>query len=101
MKKIKVQEAVGKALCHDITEMNDGFKGVAFKRGHIIREEDIGHMLRIGKQHIFIWEETAGESTRMTAPGEWLPWRPWKAPTIRSLRRERCCCLLTGGVCSG
>ena len=61
MKKICVEEAVGMELCHDITEMNDGFKGVAFKRGHIIREEDIDHMLRIGKQHIFVWEENAGE----------------------------------------
>ena len=61
MKKINVQDAIGMELCHDITEMNDGFKGVAFKRGHIIREEDIDHMLRIGKQHIFIWEENAGE----------------------------------------
>ena len=61
MKKIKVQEAVGMALCHDITEMNDHFKGVAFKRGHIIRESDIGHFLRIGKEHIFVWEENAGE----------------------------------------
>ena len=61
MKKIKVQDAVGMELCHDITEMNDGFKGVAFKRGHIIQEEDIDYMLRIGKQHIFVWEENAGE----------------------------------------
>jgi len=61
MKKIKVQDAVGMELCHDITEMNDGFKGVAFKRGHIIRQEDIDHMLRIGKQHIFVWEDHAGE----------------------------------------
>ena len=61
MKKIKVQDAVGMELCHDITEMNDSFKGVAFKRGHIIRECDIEHMLRIGKQHIFVWEENAGE----------------------------------------
>ena len=61
MKKIRVQDAVGMELCHDITEMNDGFKGVAFKRGHIIREEDIDHMLRIGKQHIFVREENAGE----------------------------------------
>ena len=61
MKKIKVQDAVGMALCHDITEMNDGFKGAAFKRGHIIRQQDIEHMLRIGKQHIFVWEENAGE----------------------------------------
>ena len=61
MKKIEVQNAVGMELCHDITEMNDSFKGVAFKRGHIIRESDIEHMLRIGKQHIFVWEEHAGE----------------------------------------
>ena len=61
MKKIKVQDAVGMALCHDITEMNDGFKGAVFQRGHIIREEDIDHMLRIGKQHVFVWEEHAGE----------------------------------------
>ena len=61
MKKIEVQHAVGMELCHDITEMNDSFKGVAFKRGHIIRESDVAHMLRIGKQHIFVWEEHAGE----------------------------------------
>lgn len=61
MQKIKIQDAVGRALCHDITEMNDGFKGVAFKRGHIIQPDDIDHMLRIGKQHIFVWEEHTGE----------------------------------------
>ena len=61
MKKIRVQDAVGRSLCHDITEMNDGFKGAAFKRDHIIRQEDIDHMLRIGKEHVFVWEEQAGE----------------------------------------
>lgn len=61
MKKIKLQDAIGMALCHDITEMNDGFKGVAYKRGHVIRVEDISHMLAIGKQHIFVWEDQAGE----------------------------------------
>lgn len=33
MKKIKIQDAIGRSLCHDITEMNGEFKGVAFKRG--------------------------------------------------------------------
>ena len=61
MKKIKVQDSIGMALCHDITEMNEGFKGVAFKRGHIIQASDIERMMRIGKQHIFVWEEQAGE----------------------------------------
>lgn len=61
MKKIRVQDAVGMALCHDITEMKDGFKGAAFQRGHVIREEDIEHMLDIGKRTVFVWEENAGE----------------------------------------
>ena len=61
MKKIRVQDAIGMALCHDITEMNDGFKGVAFKRGHVIREEDVEHMLNIGKRMVFVWEDNAGE----------------------------------------
>ena len=61
MKKINVENAVGMELCHDITEMKDGFKGAAFKRGHIIREEDIPHLLDIGKRTIFVWEAGAGE----------------------------------------
>lgn len=61
MKKVNVEQAIGMELCHDITEMKDGFKGAAFKRGHIIREEDIPHLLDIGKKTIFVWEENAGE----------------------------------------
>lgn len=61
MKKVRVEEAVGMALCHDITAMRDGFKGAAFKRGHVIREEDIKELLDIGKRTVFIWEEDAGE----------------------------------------
>ena len=61
MKKIKVQDAIGMELCHDITEMNDNFKGAAFQRGHIIREEDVEHLLNLGKRTVFVWEDQAGE----------------------------------------
>lgn len=61
MKKVKIQDAIGMTLCHDITAMVDGFKGAAFKRGHVITQEDIPKLLDIGKQHVFIWEENAGE----------------------------------------
>ena len=50
MKKINVENAVGLELCHDITAMRDGFKGAAFKRGHIIEEEDIPK-LPLQKRH--------------------------------------------------
>lgn len=57
MKKIKTTEAVGCVLQHDITEIIPGeFKGRAFKKGHIITEEDIPHLLRLGKDHIFVFE---------------------------------------------
>ena len=61
MRKIKVQDAVGMELCNDITEMNADFNGAAFKRGHIIQQRDIAHMLRIGKEHVYVWEDHAGE----------------------------------------
>ena len=61
MKKVRVEDAVGMTLCHDLTEMRDGFKGAAYKRGHVIAAEDIPHMLDIGKRTVFVWEENAGE----------------------------------------
>lgn len=61
MKIVRVEDAVGMTLCHDLTEMRDGFKGAAFRRGHIITPEDIPHLLDIGKRTVFVWEENAGE----------------------------------------
>lgn len=61
MKKINVENAVGMELCHDITAMRDGFKGAAFKRGHIITAEDVPALLDLGKRTVFVWEENAGE----------------------------------------
>lgn len=61
MKKIRVEDAVGQALCHDLTAMRDGFKGAAFRRGHVITEEDIPVMLDMGKRYVYVWEENAGE----------------------------------------
>ena len=62
MRKIRVQDAVGQTLCHDMTAiLESGFKGVKFKRGHVITEEDIPELLNIGKEHIFVWEPEADE----------------------------------------
>jgi len=54
-KTIPVDQAVGMVLPHDITEIvKDKFKGRAFKKGHIIRSEDIDHLKRLGKEHIYV-----------------------------------------------
>lgn len=62
MKSIQTESAVGMVLGHDITEIvKDEFKGVAFKKGHVIGSEDIERLLRIGKEHIYIFEMEEGD----------------------------------------
>ena len=57
MKLIKTEEAVGQVLCHDITQIIKGVtKDAVFRKGHIITEEDIPILLRVGKDQIYIWE---------------------------------------------
>jgi molybdenum cofactor synthesis domain-containing protein len=54
-KRVSVEKAVGTVLAHDITEIRPGeFKGVAFKKGHIVGEEDVCHLQRLGKEHLFV-----------------------------------------------
>lgn len=55
VKTISVTEAVGTVLAHDITEIKkDEFKGRAFKKGHIIKKEDIPHLQKLGKDNLFV-----------------------------------------------
>jgi hypothetical protein len=63
MKKcIPVDQAVGMVLPHDITEIiQDKFKGRAFKKGHIVRLEDIDRLRSLGKEHIYVLELVAEE----------------------------------------
>lgn len=57
MKQIKTVDAVGQVLCHDITQIiKDVSKGPVFRKGHIIKEEDIPVLLSVGKDHIYVWE---------------------------------------------
>jgi molybdopterin biosynthesis enzyme len=56
-----VEEAVGQALCHDMTRIAEGkIKTVQFRRGHIITKEDIPMLLSMGKERIYIWERPRG-----------------------------------------
>jgi hypothetical protein len=55
MKKIRVEKAVGMVLAHDVTRILPGkFKGVGFKKGHVVRQEDIPEFLKLGKQHLYV-----------------------------------------------
>jgi len=56
LEKINVEDAVGTVLAHDITEVraNHEFKGRAFKKGHVITEEDICKLLSLGKERLYV-----------------------------------------------
>jgi molybdenum cofactor synthesis domain-containing protein len=88
LKVIPVEDAVGLPLAHDITEIVPGkHKGPAFRRGHIIRQEDVAKLLDVGKANIYVMElerdelheeeaarrlarAAAGENLEFTDPSE-------------------------------
>jgi len=61
MRSIPVEQAQGMVLCHDITRIVPGeSKGPAFRKGHIIQADDIPALLRLGKEHIYVWDLAEG-----------------------------------------
>ncbi|CEM61149.1 molybdenum cofactor biosynthesis protein MoaB [Treponema phagedenis] len=57
MKVIQTKDAVGKILFHDLTQIIPGkSKSARFKRGHVIKEEDIEVLLSMGKEHVYVYE---------------------------------------------
>ena len=57
MKLMKTEDAVGQVLCHDITQIIRGVtKDAVFRKGHIIRPEDVPVLLSVGKDTVYIWE---------------------------------------------
>ncbi len=62
LKKVKLEDAIGLVIGHDVTKVIPGvFKGPAFRRGHVLKQEDIPELLSMGKEHIYIIEEEEGE----------------------------------------
>jgi molybdenum cofactor synthesis domain-containing protein len=52
---VPLAEAVGLVLAHDVTEIRKGeFKGRAFKKGHVVRQDDIHRLQQIGKEHLYV-----------------------------------------------
>lgn len=62
MKKVKVEDAVGMVLAHDLTKIVPGqFKGAAYRKGYIIKQEDIDKLKDMGKNHINVMELTEND----------------------------------------
>lgn len=61
MKLIRTEDAVGHVLCHDMTQIIPGkYKDARFRKGHVVREEDIPTLLSMGKENLYVWEMVPG-----------------------------------------
>ncbi len=61
MNTIPVRQAVGTVLCHDITRIEPGgTKGPVFRKGHVVREEDIPVLLSVGKENLYVYTPLPG-----------------------------------------
>lgn len=83
MKKVRLENAIGMVLAHDVTRIVPGeFKGVGFRKGHIIREEDVPEFLKLGKQSLYVLnldadhvhEDDAALRIAKAISGEGLSW---------------------------
>ncbi len=84
LKKIKLQDSVGTQLAHDITEIRPGeFKGPAFYKGHTVCNEDLCHLQKLGKNHLYlidleddeIHEDQAASILADALAGEGILWK--------------------------
>ncbi|MCF8034508.1 MAG: molybdopterin-binding protein [Desulfarculaceae bacterium] len=52
---VNLDQAVGLVLAHDMTEIIPGqSKAPAFKKGHVVRPEDLERLARMGKRHLYV-----------------------------------------------
>ncbi len=84
LKKIKLKDAVGAKLAHDITEIRPGeFKGPAFRKGHTVCNDDLCHLQKLGKNHLYaidlaedeIHEDQAASLLAAALAGDGIEWQ--------------------------
>lgn len=62
LKTVRLEDAIGLKLGHDITEIRPGeFKGPAFRKGHTVCEEDLCRLQRLGKNRLYVFEPAEDE----------------------------------------
>lgn len=58
---ITLEQSIGTVLAHDITEIRQGeYKGAAFKKGRVIEKQDLEHLARLGKRHLYVLDIPEG-----------------------------------------
>ena len=60
---IAIEDAVGLHLAHDLTQVDagKGIKGARFRRGHVVTEEDLPVLRRMGKLNLTVLDLEEGD----------------------------------------
>jgi molybdopterin biosynthesis enzyme len=82
---LPISKAIGRVLAHDVTRIVPGrSKGPEFRKGHVVRQQDVETLLDMGKAHIYvlelsrhqIHEDTAAQRIAAAAAGPGLKLSP-------------------------
>lgn len=58
LKTVSVEEGIGRAIVHDMTEIVPGkSKGAAFQKGHVLDAGDLCRLHQMGKQQVYVADE--------------------------------------------
>jgi molybdenum cofactor synthesis domain-containing protein len=84
LETIKIEDAIGMELAHDVTEIRPGeFKGPAFRKGHTVCGQDLCRLQKLGKNHLYlidlekeeIHENEAAAMLAAGIAGEGIAWK--------------------------
>ena len=53
-KLVRVEDAVGKILVYDVSAVTKDFKGALFRRGHVIKAEDVDALKNTGHYYVYV-----------------------------------------------
>lgn len=103
MQAVRIEEAIGTVLCHDLTKIVPGeFKGPAFRKGHIITEQDIPELLKMGKERVYVWnlepgmmhEDDAGLDVARSIVGQGLRLTPPQEGKVHLMAQHDGVCVI-------
>jgi molybdenum cofactor synthesis domain-containing protein len=57
VRRVRAEDAVGLRLAHDVVQYGPKLKAVLFKRGHVVRTEDVEELKNAGNYHVHVEDE--------------------------------------------
>ena len=95
---LALEEALGLPLAHDLTQIDveKGYKGARFRRGHIVTEADLETLRSMGREHLTLMELGPDEVHEDDAALRLAPVVAGRGVEVRGPREGKCVLIATG-----